>query len=118
LTELTELIGARLTQAHNGYLEAYVNIGWIGLFFLAIVILGGYRNVLDSLRASGDVGGLKLAFYFICIVSNFTEASFAITSPTWIVFLWAAMAGPVSTGVGGPPRRKPRHEMAAACAPS
>lgn len=89
-----EPIGGGLNQAHNGYLEIYLNIGWVGLFLLAAVIIFGYRNILKTMQADPATAGLKLAFVFICLVYNFTEAAFKILSPVWITLLWAVLAVP------------------------
>lgn len=87
-------IGARLNQAHNGYIEMYINQGFVGLALFTAVVVVGFRNVLESLKRASEYAGLKLAFVFICLVSNFTEASFAITTSTWITFLWAVIRVP------------------------
>lgn len=85
---------AGLNQAHNGYIEIYLNIGWVGIILLGIIIITGYRNIMEGLRTSPETSRLKLAFFFICLVYNFTEASFKMMSPVWMMFLWAAMAVP------------------------
>jgi O-antigen ligase len=85
---------ARLNQAHNGYLEIYLNLGWIGLILLGAVIVTGYRNLMRGFRDNFEMGRLKLAFFTICLVYNFTEATFKMQSPVWITFLWAAMGAP------------------------
>lgn len=81
-------------QAHNGYLEVFVNLGWIGVFFLAVVILWGYRSVIRAWRLNLPLGNLMLA-YFVCgIVFNITEAAFfRMLFPMW-VFLLAALTMP------------------------
>jgi exopolysaccharide production protein ExoQ len=83
-----------LNQAHNGYIEIYLNLGWVGLVLLGAIIVAGYRNVMRALRTSPETGRLKLAFFLICLVYNFTEASFKMESPVWIFFLWAVIAVP------------------------
>ena len=83
-----------LNQAHNGYIEIYLNLGWVGLVLLFAIIVAGYRNVIRALRTSPETGRLKLAFFLICLVYNFTEASFKMESPVWILFLWAVIAIP------------------------
>jgi exopolysaccharide production protein ExoQ len=88
---------AFLNQAHNGYLEIYLNLGWIGLALLGAVILRGYRNLMLGLRSNMEMGRLKLAFFTICLVYNFTEATFKMQAPVWIFFLWATMAVPKLT---------------------
>jgi len=81
-------------QAHNGYVEIYVNLGWVGIFFLAIVILVGLRTVIASCRTNPDWGPLKVAFFLICLTYNFSEAAFKMMSPVWMMFLWATMSTP------------------------
>ena len=90
---------AGLNQAHNGYIELYLNIGWVGLALLAIVIITGYRNIMKGFRYKNpEMTRLRLAYFFICLVYNFTEASFKMTSPVWIMFLWSIMATPKLEG--------------------
>jgi exopolysaccharide production protein ExoQ len=81
-------------QSHNGYLEVYVNLGWVGLAFLGAVIVTGYRNMIGFLRASPDLGRLKVAFFVICLTYNFTESAFKMMTPVWLMFLWATLATP------------------------
>lgn len=94
LNRIVATLGTGLNQAHNGYIELYLNIGWVGLSLLAIVIVAGYRNILRGLRTDPEMARLKLAFFFICLVYNFTEAAFKMMSPVWITFMWAVMATP------------------------
>jgi exopolysaccharide production protein ExoQ len=79
-------------EAHNGYLEVYLNLGWIGVALLAILIVTGYRNVALSLRRDPHVGRLMLAYFVVAVVYNFTEAGFRMLDPVWITFLLAIMA--------------------------
>lgn len=80
-------------EAHNGYLEVFLNLGWIGVALLAVVILSGYRNAMRKLRADPEVGGLMLAYFVAGIVYSFTEAGFRLMNPVWIAFLLASTAG-------------------------
>jgi exopolysaccharide production protein ExoQ len=92
--DLFERLLGGLNQAHNGYIEIYLNLGWVGLALLGAIIAGGYRSIIKTLRYDPGTSGLKLAFFFICLVYNFTEASFKMQSPVWIFFLWAVMTVP------------------------
>jgi exopolysaccharide production protein ExoQ len=83
-----------LNQAHNGYLEIFLNLGWVGLTLLAIVMATGYRNIIGALPRDPEVGSLRLAFLIIGAVYNFTEAAFKMMSPIWIVFLLAIVSVP------------------------
>ncbi len=81
-------------QAHNGYLEIYLNLGWIGLTLLMAMILTGYRNMVSEIRTEPQLTRLKVAFFLICLIYNFTEASFKMMSPIWLMFLLATLASP------------------------
>ena len=104
--ELFDRLLGGLNQAHNGYIEIYLNLGWIGLALLGAIIAGGYRRIIKALRYDPGTSGLKLAFFFICLVYNFTEASFKMQSPVWIFFLWAVIAAPLASSL--PKVKKPR----------
>lgn len=83
-----------LNQAHNGYIEIYLNIGFAGLLLLGVLIISGYRNILRELRRDKMAARLKVAFFVICLIYNFTEASFKMMSPVWFTFLWAVIFVP------------------------
>ena len=83
-----------IQEAHNGYLEVYLNLGWIGVGLLAIIIVTGYRNVLVALQRDPQVARLKLAFITTAVVYSFTEAGFRMVNPIWILFLLASIAVP------------------------
>src|ERR1700722_2286964 len=67
---------AGINEAHNGYLEMYLNLGWIGILFLAALIVIGYRNISLALRSDREAAILRLAFFVVAIVYDFTEAGF------------------------------------------
>ena len=83
-----------INEAHNGYLELYLNLGWIGLGLLAIVIITGYGKVISTLRRDALAGGLGLAFFISEICYNLTEAGFRMMYPLWIFFLLAIVGIP------------------------
>ena len=81
-------------QAHNGYLEIFVNLGWIGVALYSFVMAWGYRNVVGFLRQDPELGRLKLAYFVIAVLYNLTEAAFRVMHPVWIVFLLAIIVVP------------------------
>ena len=83
-----------VNEAHNGYLEVYLNLGWVGIVLLAVVIVTGYRNVIGMLRRDPEAGGLRLAYLVVGLTYSFTEAGFRTMSLVWICFLLAAIAVP------------------------
>ena len=40
--------GLQLNEAHNGYVEIFLTLGWIGLVFFGVLITSGYRNVIRT----------------------------------------------------------------------
>lgn len=81
-------------EAHNGYIEVFLNLGWIGVILLAVLIITGYRNVMRALTRDPEVGRLKLAFLAVGVIYSFTEAGFRTMSPVWLCFLLATFAVP------------------------
>jgi exopolysaccharide production protein ExoQ len=81
-------------QAHNGYIETYINLGWIGVGLLALMIVSGYRNIAAVFRSNTGEGTIRLAFFTITLIYSMTEAAFKVMHPVWIVFLLAVMAVP------------------------
>lgn len=82
-------------EAHNGYLEVFLNLGWIGIILLALVIVTGYRTVIARVRENAPACGLMLAYFLTAIVYNFTEAAFfRMMTPIWVCFLLAVTRVP------------------------
>jgi len=94
LKKIGELTSIGIQEAHNGYLEIYLNLGWTGLTLLALIIAMGYRKVVLAVRQDPATGKLMLAYFVLALIYNFTEAAFKMTSPVWIFFLVAVMAVP------------------------
>lgn len=81
-------------QAHNGYIETYLNLGWIGIGLLVVLFASGYRNVVRAYRQDPGTGSLRLAFLIVAAVYNVTEAAFKVMHPVWIAFFLAITAVP------------------------
>jgi exopolysaccharide production protein ExoQ len=81
-------------EAHNGYLEVFLNLGWTGVALLAAVIVTGYRNAFAMFRRDPQAGRLRLAYFLAGVVYAFTEAGFRMLTPIWIAFLLAVTAIP------------------------
>jgi exopolysaccharide production protein ExoQ len=77
-------------QAHSGYVEVFVNLGWTGVALLGLVIATGYRTVVAAWHRKLPTGSLWVAYFVVGVVFNFTEAAFfRMMAPVWILFLLA-----------------------------
>lgn len=86
-------------EAHNGYIEIYINLGWIGVALLAVILAIGYRTVIAAYRQGLPFANLRLAYFLVGLAYNFSEAAFfKMTAPAWIFFLFAIVSVPPSFG--------------------
>lgn len=83
-----------INEAHDGYLETYINLGWVGVMMLLAVIATGYRNVLRELRQNPESAILKLSFFVAAVIYNFTESGFRAGSCVWFAFFFAILVVP------------------------
>jgi len=100
---------AGINEAHDGYLEMYLNLGWVGVGLLLGIIVTGYRHVLATLRQDRTVGCLSLAFFVVAVIYNFTEAGFRAGSSVWFAFMFSILFVPAVPSLqrsGKPIRRR------------
>jgi O-antigen ligase len=74
-------------QAHNGFLEIYLNLGLIGLALLCAVLVSFYKKSKAELYKQYDWGTLRVTFFIVAILYNITEASFRALTPIWLFLL-------------------------------
>jgi O-antigen ligase len=79
-------------QAHNGYIDVYIDVGIVGICLLAIMILVTYRAIIKSISAGSEFAKLRFAIFITVLIYNFTESSFLKpTSFLWFTFLLIAV---------------------------
>lgn len=87
-------------QAHNGYIETYLNLGLVGLSLLVCVLAVGLRRIRRgialSLSTQNDrmFATFALAYGVAFLFYNITEAAFGGTNFLFIVFLMVACGDP------------------------
>ena len=90
LAKLWEVYWWHPNEAHNGYIEVYINLGWLGIVLLAGVILSGYRSVFRAYARFPQLGILCIAYFVPALSYNFTEAAlFRMLAPEWLFMLLA-----------------------------
>jgi O-antigen ligase len=94
LEQMQAIAGFGVNEAHNGYLEMYLNLGWIGVAVLAVVLGAGYRHVIREYRREPDYGSLRVAYFLSALIINLTEAGFRMMAITWFALLLVTVAVP------------------------
>jgi exopolysaccharide production protein ExoQ len=90
----------RPLQAHNGYIEVYLNLGLVGIGLLIGQFVGTFQKIKHELLRRFEFGRLRLAFLLAIILYNYTEAVFTGTSFVWTVFFLIAVDYPCSRRPG------------------
>jgi len=78
-------------QAHNGYLETYLNGGWVGVGILAGVLVAAYLQIRKRLVVGAPEAGIRLVVLVIAVVYNYSEASFNKIGVLWLLTIIAVM---------------------------
>jgi O-antigen ligase len=64
------------TQAHNGYVEIYINLGIVGLMILLGLIVVTFRKCRRDLLTDFQWGRLTMSYLVAIVLHNWTEAGF------------------------------------------
>jgi len=91
---LWEITAPGINQAHNGYLEQYLNLGYIGVFFIGAIILSGVIKIRRRLHVDYPLAMLRLCIVVTVIIYNYTEASFYGLNNMWLLLLFAVIEIP------------------------
>jgi|SRR5579862_208533 len=89
-----------LNEAHNGYIEIYLELGWVGLVLIGLILIDGYRRAVKAFRREPALGSLLLAYSLTAVTYSVTEAGFRMLDPIWIFFLLSVIqASSIASGV-------------------
>jgi len=83
-------------EAHNGYLEVYLNLGLIGLFLLSMFLIASYRRIWKLAASSVPLASLSLGVWAVTFFYNMTEAGFR-GGMLWMSLVIGALAIPERT---------------------
>ena len=105
-----------LVSAHNGYIEVYLDLGWVGLCLIALILISGYGRATKAFKSDPQFGSLILAYIATGTFYSITEVGFRVLAPSWIFLLLAVVsASGVTAGLfGAASRRHPASRTAAA----
>lgn len=91
-----------LLQAHNGYLEMYLNMGIVGVLFVVLWFLSGIKNAYRYLLVDRPAAILRFCFVGVIALCNYTEASFSGVSNMWMLLFLGIMDTPKQSQTGTP----------------
>ena len=92
LEQVWQVVG-HINEAHNGYLEIYLNLGLIGVFLIGALLITGYRNICKMLTPFSSIASLHLAIWTVMLFYNMTEAAFR-GGLLWLTFLIVTIVVP------------------------
>lgn len=85
LDHMWELWALKPNQAHNGYLETYLNLGLAGLAILLGLLVSIFMKAQRTLLSNLDWGRFRMGFLIAIILYNWTEAAFKTTHPIFFM---------------------------------
>ena len=81
-------------QAHNGYIEIYLNLGMVGALLFAGLIVATFRKISRQLLENPDLGKFRFALLLALLLFSYTDALFKALHPLYFIFYLIAMDYP------------------------
>jgi len=96
LAELWAQFAFRPNQAHDGYIELYLNLGLIGEALLIGFVIASYRTICKRMGSDSGPASLSLALWAVMPIYNITTAALGKGELMWLAFLLGALVVPRS----------------------
>ncbi|HPC02621.1 MAG TPA: O-antigen ligase family protein [Syntrophales bacterium] len=91
----TENLTWTLGQAHNGYVDTYLQLGWVGIVLLFAVFLSAIPGMVRTFREDFDYGLFRSTLFLVILFVNITETTFLRGEhQMWFLFLIAIISIP------------------------
>jgi O-antigen ligase len=91
LQTIWQAVGVGVNQAHNGYLEQYLNLGAVGIGLLLILLLGAIKRNWQLMMTQSAWGSFLLTVVIVAMVYNISEATFYGLNILWVMLLLAVL---------------------------
>jgi len=75
-----------INEAHNGYLQMYLQLGFIGLLILVWMLISFYATIWKKQESLSGLVSLNLALWTVLAFYNVTEAAFQV-GLLWLTLL-------------------------------
>lgn len=80
-------LGRGINQAHSGYLEQFLNLGWVGVAFILVLAWVSIQQALKSLPQATSWSAWRMTIVGVILLYNYTEAAFYGINTLWVLFL-------------------------------
>jgi exopolysaccharide production protein ExoQ len=94
LKAIGELYWWQANEAHNGYLETYLNLGAIGVFIMVAWMFSAYEKSRVELLRDFEYGRFRMGFLAAMVAYNLAESGFRTLHPLWFMFYIIALDYP------------------------
>lgn len=101
--KIGEMYWWQANEAHNGYLEMYLNLGGVGVLLVVGWIFGTFWKIKTELLRNPELGKLRLGFLIAIVIYNWTEAAYKSLHPVYFLLFIIAVDYPI-TQVAPEPR--------------
>jgi exopolysaccharide production protein ExoQ len=90
------LLGTPVLQAHSGYIEQYLNLGYVGVIFIVLLLAAGLLGARSLARTDAPFAHLRLCFVVTATLYNYTEAAFYGVNNIWVLLLCGVIMVPAA----------------------
>ncbi len=77
-------------SAHNGYLETYLDGGWLGIIVLVIMLIAVWTRINAHVQTGDRYAMVRLAIFLATLIGSFAESHFGRLTPLWFLFILTA----------------------------
>jgi exopolysaccharide production protein ExoQ len=80
----------QINEAHNGYLEAFLNLGAIGLMLWILLIVRTYKNCRNLIVSNYNLGRIGMTLFSVFLIYNLAESG--IKGLSFVLFFFFLIA--------------------------
>ncbi len=91
MQSIWQQLGAEVLQAHSGYIEQYLNLGYVGVAFVVMMAAKGMLDARRQSRTMPELAALRMAIIVAALTYNYTEAAFYGVNNMWVLLLFAVL---------------------------
>ena len=108
-TIMTLVGGYQMTnEAHDGYVEVYLNLGWLGLGLIGLILGQGYSMAVRVFRRDFALGALLTACVATAAVYGISEATFRMLGLEWVFLVLSVVVASRAASAGLGPSQSAR----------